>query len=411
MPVTKEGQRLESRVTAFTALLTLIAGLLLDRVSFSGWRSHAVATVDHLVKHNADYPSFQHNTWQNSAEIVPVLTTQRIMEALFWISLLVILSAVIGIVGALMRRKGVVITYVILASALSLVVLVSAAQTSQRRALVGPLIMYQVDHLCNASTYIQLSSGLGCDFAANFSSSRVPVCDALCQFRVQSLQRLNGCTVLPDLCSSFRYSRLGGGGCFTAAAESGQVVYKSVHSNMSYSACKSFCDQDIGCSTFITLDAKASEEEQCLSITNTLTANRDPTNWTDITALYFQQKGDLSKGTGGGTWNHKCYKRAEPEVLVEFLAHGLHLAIATAVLGVILLMSTICTCFILYNMSMSRRGLPTATELGLMLFCPCCSDKIRRKYNEDYMDEIMKSSEPDSSSEESDEEGKTAYVE
>merc|ERR1712187_300425 len=65
-------------------------------------------------------------------------------------------------------------------------------------------------------------------------------------------------------------------------------------------------------------------------------------------------------GTGG--WTHKCFKRKEPLILVKFLNTGMYLALSTSLVGILLLLSTFCTCCILYNVNMSRRGLPTAIE-------------------------------------------------
>jgi len=337
---------------------------------------------------NAGYPSF-HGAWQHPAAELPIVTTERIMQTMFWMSWLVVVAAVAGIAGALLRNRTPTCIYIIMASALSVVVLVSAAQTTQRRMLVGRMVEHQVDQLCNASTYMQLTSGLGCGFAATYAQAKVAPCDALCELRVEKLQKLEGCHILPHLCSTFRYGRLKGGGCFAAAAQNGWTVFRHMAPSTSLEACEGECNADIGCTTYIHIPSGARSGEQCFLIADPA-AQHNRMNWTALAPASLHAADDAAGS---------CFRRTKPEVLVEFLAHNLHESISAALLGVVLLLSTACTCCILYDVSMSRKGLPTATELALMMFCPCvpAAERAREKYGDDYLDDLMSRSQESSS--------------
>lgn len=399
MPNTAEEDRLESRASAFTALLTLVCGLFLMSVSFRGMHSEAVDILDDLVKFDTAYPG------QMAGSDIPPLTTKRIMQSLFWMSILVVVAAVIGIVGSMLRQKGPVCVYVVLASALSLVVLVSAAQTSQRRILAAPMLMRQVEDICMPVRYIRLTHTLGCDFAKVYDEAEMKhPCGPYCQFRVQALQEFHGCEVLPKLCTSFTYEELQSGGCLSAALQTGMAVYRHTGLPMSADDCHAACDNDIGCSTVINLLHEGSGQAQCM-VLSARASFHSTANWTEVgqgARLYLGKHGNAT-GTVNG-WTHQCFRRAQPRVLVEFMDCGLRLAVATASLGVALLLSVFCTFCILYNVNMSRRGLPTALELGLMMLCPCCSHHVHRRFHEDYFEKDFAEGDSDGEEEDSDDE-------
>lgn len=387
MPETEEGKQLESRASAVTASLALVCGLVLVYVSFHGWQSEAVEIVDHLVKYDSTY----YHSARGTALEIPTLTTKRIMGSVFWMSILVVVVAIVGIMGSLLRHKGPVCAYVLFATCLSLVVLVSSVQTSQRRILADPVLMRQADRLCNASTYIQLTSGLGCSFASDYTQSEVEPCGALCKFRVEQLKRHRGCHMLPKLCSAFAYERLPGGGCLAAALETGMVAYKHKGASMCSDECRAACDMDIGCDTFINVMHRGGVHEQCVTLTSRASYH-NPANWTRFTKGYQKFLDRLRNASAPAddasivesNWTHQCFRRTKPQVLLEFLDVGMYLSLTTGLLAMLLLLSTFCTCCILYNVNMSRRGLPTAFELGFMMLCPCWSQHVHRKFKEDY---------------------------
>lgn len=402
MPATDDEKRLESRASAVTASLALVCGLVLLYVSFWGWQSDAVDTVDHVVKFDSTYLSSARGVLE-----IPTLTTRMIMRSVFWMSVLVVIVAIVGIVGSLLRHKGPVCAYVLFATCLSLVVLVSSVQTSHRRILAGPVLMRQAEKLCNTRTYIQLSTGLGCTFASHYNQSEVDSCGALCKFRVDQLKKHRGCEVLPKLCSAFDYERLEGGGCLAAALGTGMVAYKHKGSSMCSHACRTECDRDIGCDTFIHMKWSGGKE-QCVVLTARATYH-DPANWTHFTKGFRKVLTRLRNDSApaenaslvGAHLEHQCFRRAKPEVLLEFMDIGLYLAVTTGVLAALLLLSTFCTCCILYNVNMSRRGLPTAFELGFMMCCPCFSQHVHRKFKEDYFRDDEKGEDSDGESEDS----------
>lgn len=391
MPATAGEKQLESRASAATAALALVCGLVLAYVSFNGWQGDAVEVVDHLVKFDSTYLSSTRGVLE-----IPTLTTKSIMRSVFWMSILVVITSIIGVVGSLLRQKGPVCTYVLFATCLSLVVLVSAVQTSQRRILAGPVLMRQAERLCNTSTYIQLSAGLGCNYTSQYNQEEVDVCGTLCTFRVDQLKKHNGCTLLPRLCSAFTYEQLEGGGCLAAALGTGMVAYKHRGAPMTADACRHSCDNDIGCDTFINME-HTDGRTQCVVLT-THAVERSPANWTQFTKGFQNLLTTKPNASAAQAWTHQCFRRAKPEVLLEFMDLGLHLAVTTALLAVLLLLSTVCTCCILYNVNMSRRGLPTAWELALLMLCPCFSQHVHRKFNEEYFADKDEEEEDDSDS-------------
>jgi len=290
-------------------------------------------------------------------------------------------------------------------------VLVSSAQTSQRRLLATPVLMRQAENLCNTSTYIQLSTGLECNYTKLYDKSEVPPCGPLCEFRVKELRKNKGCSVLPRLCSAFDYEELEGGGCLEAALDTGMVAYKHKGESMTFDSCKEACDSDIGCDTFITL-SHTGGEAQCVILSARATWH-NPRNWTKFTRGFRKflarhqnrsAESDSSNVMGEG-WDHQCLRRTKPQVLLDFMDMGLYLAVTTASLAVVLLLSTFCTCCMLYNVNMNRRGLPTALELGLMMLCPCFSAHVHRKFHEEYFDESAKAIHDEDDSDEDDSDG------
>lgn len=368
----------ETKAGICTSILALTSALAMIWACRLALSSRAIRTVDHLVEYNAMWLGATSDGWEEIADEIPVFTTQRIVQSLLVCSYVIVLASILGVAGALLRRKGLVCTYVILASCLSVVVLVGAAQIWQTRLLATPLLTQQVLELCNTTTYVELTTSLGCPLRRPYLPSEVVPCDEACAFRVASLQRLDGCTELPMLCKRFTYQRLPPALCLDAANRS-DTAYEYVRGKLRFDACRAECDIDIGCDTFVHKPSEA-----CILLSG-LASQHSTTTWHAL------RKESLAQRVPRG-WEQRCYRRVEPMVLRVFTEHGRKLATATSVLGAMMFLSTACTWLLMYNVNINRKGKPTAVELGLMMMCPCCSQQLHRRFHGDPLAEEEASS-------------------
>jgi len=351
------------------AAVSLMAGVLLAAVSFAGLRSEALWTIDRIVVFNV--------AWQGGrGTLLPLLTTRRIFKILVGVGLVVSAAAVVGILGARTRHKSLVCTYVALASTLSAVTLMGGVQAIQRKSVVEPLVHREVMDLCNATRYIRLSSAMGCKWASAYAPSEVPSCGNICQWRVDVFGQMRGCAVMPRLCTSFFYEELnpgmGASDCVAAISQTGSAMYGASEGR---AACQDLCDKDIRCAAYAYSSASLAKPELCLLGAGVASAHPSP-EWSAF-LLPTEATAFLSGGS-----NLQCYRRTEPRVLDDFRTHGTRLAVTTLTLGLILAVSTVNSCRLMYNVNMRRRGKPSATELGAMMCCPCCAQETHSKFHE-----------------------------
>jgi len=369
---------LESRRTSLSAFLTLICGCLLLGVSIAGSRSDAIHTVDQLAIFEALWPNeilekSAHHSWERAAEAVPTFTIARIMKFLTGISVVVIAASLLGIAGTISRHKNLVCTYVLLASCLSACVLLNAAQATQRKSVAEPLIRRQVFDLCNASTYVRLGRNLNCEWSKELQSLPLTPCMDVCQWRVQLLEHMSGCSLLPRLCKKFEYQPLAQEAC-AATVTSGKTSAEFV---AGLSECQDRCDQDITCTDFAHQSAMKADSGRCTLFGRAFDLSLP-------SAGVFAEK-TLAQDDG----DRHCYRRVQPTVLRKFSSHEWYICVCTVALGALLVMSSACTCCLMYNVNIDRRGQPTGLELACMMFCPACADRIHRRYYEDYFKEEL----------------------
>lgn len=364
-------ERNASRRTACIALLVLFAGLLLAAESFCGLNSKSIEYIDHLAVFNAVWPTYgQHGVWQTVvSDLVPTLTTRRVLKTLLLAGFAVAVIAVIGIVGAATRHKSLVCTYVLLACSLSGFSLAVAAQTLERRAVAVPLIHRQVLDLCNATRYFRLGAEIACPWAVSARTSEASPCNQVCKFRAKVLEHLNGCELLPNLCGKFSYEQASTNACrdLVANAKSAYI------SAFAPGRCKAACDADVKCKLF------GYEETwgHCLLLSAQENQHKTP-QWTPL-----RREDILERYGPNGREALNCFQKSIPLVLDEFEKQGLYLAISTAILGCLVFASSLCSCCLMYDVNMKRPREPNGMQLMVMMLFPHCTQRMQDKfYNE-----------------------------
>jgi len=355
-----EDDHQESNVSAYLAFLVALAGIILIIVSIVALLSDALWAVDRLVKFNASF--------ENS---MPPITTRRIFALLIVAGSFIIVAALIGIIGAKSRVRILLSIYVITAFCFSMLAVVGSIQAIQRRNTVEPMIIRQVNDFCNGTTYKRLFMNLGCS-GANLYAEPLPACNVFCQSRVQTLERLDGCKVLPMLCKHFEYQQLSSTECANMLAQSSSMMIAKYH--QSEDACRDHCDQNVLCDRFMFLDSSAGVNPYGCFLNGGSPTNQLFQDWIRIQpSQAINPATDLSYA--------RCFSRTESIVSTEFRSEGVRLAVFTLIVSVTLVLSLIYTCCQMYNVSMKRDRQPNGCELAGMVFCPCCTQGLYEKYN------------------------------
>lgn len=178
------------------ALLSMIVGCLLVVVAMAGAKSEAIYLMDRVVRVDTAGP------YGNSLDGASrVLTTMSLVHMLLFMGLIVFFISLLGITATQGRHKCTAAVYGVSSASCAAVILMMSMQILQRVQVTQPIMDRQVQHLCNASTYIQLGAAQHCFWASKYGAA--PPCEAACSWKVTVLQ--NGCKVMPQLCESFQY--------------------------------------------------------------------------------------------------------------------------------------------------------------------------------------------------------------
>jgi len=328
--------------------------------SILGCQSQAIYIMDKIVRMDAAGP------YGADAEMAStVLTGQRIAQILLFVGLAVVLSSVSGLVASSGRHKGFAGGYVVSSLACSGIMLVTAAQVWQRKAVVEPIIARQADVLCNSTEYVQLATGLGCSWADEYSKAS---CGQSCVWKVELLAASKACGWLPILCKAFLYEALPASECATVLGALPASSVPFFAASESTESCRQACDSDIVCTQFYSSTVKP------LCLQSGLVDEHPAPKWTVI------QPSQVTPYVGDAA-PVNCYRRTEPDVNGRFQVQTTRLAASTLLLAVLLTVSSTCAFGMMYNLNHRRKGKPKASQLGLMMCCPCCASRLHRRFN------------------------------
>jgi len=371
MPSTSDHET-DGGPAACVACAVLVNGLALAVVSSLGLRSGAIAVIDELVRlETAQTAKRQAHLGLHA--LFQLVTTGRIFWGLSGTGVLVALAALVGIIGAKLRSRQLMATYVILAAVMTAVTTAGGISVLQRRQVVEPIVERQVLDLCNYTRYIRLAKHIPCPFAASYAPSEVPPCGAFCMWRVGLLRKLHACPIMHRLCQRFFYTPLsydGGKNCSAAIEEHGSTMYMAAEGEV---RCRELCDEDIRCTAYAYSGASRAKPERCV-LGQAVAADHLPPRWSPIAPP------KAAEYLAGGS-SLSCYRRTSPVVLETFRKHGRRLVACALILAVVLLASTVISCCLVYNVNAHERGRPTAKELSLMMCCPCCSGDLHRQFS------------------------------
>eukprot|EP00913_Durusdinium_trenchii_P033002 g30895.t1 len=272
------------------ALLSMIVGCLLVVVAMAGAKSEAIYLMDRVVRVDTAGP------YGNSLDGASrVLTTMSLVHMLLFMGLIVFFISLLGITATQGRHKCTAAVYGVSSASCAAVILMMSMQILQRVQVTQPIMDRQVQHLCNASTYIQLGAAQHCFWASKYGAA--PPCEAACSWKVTVLQ--NGCKVMPQLCESFQYQ----------AVENCTSGFHGLSSNFfiastNASACRQACDADIQCQDFAHLRPTVARPELCLLFSGTQQLHPAPA-WSSVApsqaTAYFEES--------------TCWKRGDPTIL------------------------------------------------------------------------------------------------
>lgn len=340
-------QRMAARAWA---ILSLVVGALLIIVAMFGTKSEAIYLMDKVVRLDTAGPFGSEMDGASH-----VLTTMSLVQLLLFVGLLVVVTSLLGITATQGRHKCMAAIYAFASASCAGVMLMMSMQILQRIQVTQPMMGRQVQHLCDATTYIQLGSALHCHWASKYGE--VPPCGASCSWKVAILEK--GCWLMPELCESFSYDVRPVENCTSTvglAAGSQPLV-----SSLSSGACRKACDADIKCKDFAHSSATTARPEVCLLFSGTVQLHKAP-EWALV------QPSQVPSYLQGET---SCWQRADPMVLTRFGRRNLLLAISTIVLALVLAVSAWSAFNLMYNMHHRRRNKPNAWQLGLLMCCPC----------------------------------------
>jgi len=349
-----------------------VNGLALAVVSTLGLRSGAIALIDDIVRLETAQTA-KRQVHSGLHALFHSVTTGRIYWGLSGTGVFVALAALVGIIGAKLRSRQLMATYVILAAVLTAVTTAGGISMLQRRQVVEPMVERQVLDLCNYTRYIRLARHIPCPFAASYAPSEVPPCNAFCMRRVGLLRQLRACPIMRRLCQRFFYTPLsseGGKDCAAAIEEHGSTMYMAAEGE---ARCRELCDGDIRCTAYAYSGASKAKPERCL-LGQAVAAEHLPPRWSPVPPP------QAAEYLAGGS-SLSCYRRTSPVVVETFRTHGRRLVACALILAAVLLASTVMSCCLVYTVHVHERGRPTAQELSLMMCCPCCSGDVHRQFS------------------------------
>ena len=193
----EDEDRWRERIAARSwALLSMIVGCLLVVVAMAGSKSEAIYLMDKVVRIDTAGPFGDELDGASR-----ILTTMSLVHMLLFVGLIVVFISFLGITATQGRHKCLAAIYAFSSASCAVVILMMSMQILQRISVVQPVMARQVEHLCNASTYIQMGTALKCSWASKYPHA--PPCGVACAWKAKLLQ--SGCRVMPQLCESFEY--------------------------------------------------------------------------------------------------------------------------------------------------------------------------------------------------------------
>ena len=192
----QDEERTRERLAARAwALVSMCAGGLLVLLAMHGTQSEAIYLMDRVVRMDTAGPWGGQLDWARR-----IVTTKSLVTMLLFVALLVIFISCLGVTATQGRHKCMASSYALSSTSCAGVICMMAMQILQRIQVVQPLIEHQVQHLCNATTYIQLGSALDCSWAGKYGE--IIPCSTGCRWKLDILGQ-QGCWLLPHLCESF----------------------------------------------------------------------------------------------------------------------------------------------------------------------------------------------------------------
>lgn len=185
-----DGESSKAQVSACCSGLTVLIALVAVCISVHGLLSMPIWIVDRVLKFNIGF---------DAANTLPLATTRTCMVLLLLASIALLLAMLVGLAGACARNKICVAIATVVAIVYCFLFIGSATFMLSRYDMVSPTVYRQTDFLCNATTYHRLSANMHCSWV---NTTDVPACEAVCQDRVASLLKTDGCAWLPLLCQS-----------------------------------------------------------------------------------------------------------------------------------------------------------------------------------------------------------------
>lgn len=351
----EDEEKKEGLWVSILGCVVLITGVFLCVISYNAVKQQGMEDMDQLVSFQAD--------WQ--VKVRP-MTTYQVLKWLKVVSWLVIVAGILGILGGIIQKKRIICVHTTLAAVLTVLMIMSACYTLQRRLKVAPLIMEQVGDLCDSDRYMKFAKHIGCSFASRYEESEVGECNEACQVRADLLEKHGGCLIMESLCKHFNYNDVDTD-ClsFLKSANNGNAMY---YCSQDEEQCRADCNDDIMCNAYA-YSAPSDEKPQICLLGQAVAKSHTNEKWFEWTE---QDEQDMVSPM-------ECYNRTDPQVLGNFRKIGTHIAVCTLALSVVLAAATCCSCCHLYNLILMRRGLPTAVDLSLMMCCPCCAGHVKKK--------------------------------
>jgi len=186
----------------------------------------------------------------------------------------------------------------------------------------------------------------------NCSGSFHEKCGPLCQQKISKLEQTgDACTLLNAMCTSVDSPKLGVGHCRldTGAQPSTWEAFDS-HGALNLKDCKHFCVTDIGCTAY--------SYGRMRRICSTVSPNK-PTEIASLPHLSWKRHraedeyGPITKTDN--TPGLMCYFKACHRIVQSLLDVGRSAALATLLLGVFLILSSLAACFFIITVS-TRKG-------------------------------------------------------
>ncbi|CAJ1448353.1 unnamed protein product [Effrenium voratum] len=311
-----EERQSERRLARVWACASLVVGSLLVLASMIGSQSEAILLMDRVVRLDTAGP---YGGDLDGAS--RVLTTLSLVHVLLFVGFAVVVTSLLGLTATQGRHKCLAASYAISSASLAAVTLILALQVLQRIQVVTPMVGRQVEHLCNATTYIQMGSALECHWASHYAGEGVQPCGVACNWKVSMLQQ-KGCHLMPQLCEAFDYQALPAANCSQLLGEASQTLpsQRLFVASAGEANCRRACDKDIQCRDF----AHEEASKLCLHFSGTVALHAAP--WAPLAPSQVQSS--MKAAT--------CWRRSDPMILQRFAMHNTRLATTAILLAIIL---------------------------------------------------------------------------